>query len=390
MNLLSLARPAALIAAAALAILPAAATGFTAAGAHFTQVGWDLEQACGTGTEPCQSMTGAWADLQLFSDWSAHVEAGAVTARDGDVRFDAGDELAGSAMLVYEPSGRRWRAQLGVGTPCGTELAADERELIRLLDDPVLGYPVNGMARGWHLHLGALGGFALRRGLGLFGGVSADRSLAYDAMPGVQLEPGGRLAVLAGLNAGGRQRGGDLRLTLSFDSRQRLDDEEICSGRTNWSANASGHAIWGILRFEGAAGLDVSGSVRWPSAVERLVDLRSDPGRLAEVTFDLGLDRGLRLGSGWSMRPAISATYRRFVPHDLPLGDGWVRTITPGLELAQGPFSIAVGAGWGSGGWRPWCGETRGPRQDIDGGQVRVALQWVPGPQAGPGRDSLR
>jgi len=377
-------RSAALLAAAACAVLPAGAVGITSAGTSFTQVSWDLKQMCETSAQPRQSMTDVWVQLQLRPDLSAQVEAGGVSASDGDTEFEAGDGIAGSAMLAYEPPGRRWRAQFGVGTPCGGELAADERDLLRLLDDPALRFPASSVTRGWQFHLGALGGVALKRGLGLFGGVAADQPLAYDVMPDGRLEPGGRLTVLAGLAAGSERRGADLRLTLSFDSPQQLNDEEICSGRTNWGASASGRTIWGVLRLEGAAAVDISGSVRWPSAVERMVDLHSDPGQLGEVTLGLGLDRGLRLGPGWSVRPALSATYRRFQPADLPYGDGWVSTITPALELVHSPFLLAVDGGWGAGGWRPWCGEAHGPHQDIDGGHVRVALQWAPGSAPGP------
>jgi hypothetical protein len=359
----------------------AAAVGVSAAGAWFTQAAWDLGRSCdGVSAEPRENVTGAWVDLGLGAGFSARLETSGVAAEGAGAELSMGEGLSGAVVLDYEPAGGPWRLQAGVGTPSGDELTAPERDLLQMLAEPALGFPVDDPVRGWQFHLSALGGVALQRGLGLYGGAAVEFPTAFEVTPGTELDPGGRLIALTGLEAGDERRGAGLRVTVAFEGSQQAGGEEICSQRTLWGAEVAGRTVWGALRGEGSAQVAATNGLRWPSATELLVDLQSDPAHRWDLAIGLGLDRGAEVTPGWKLRPVIGASYRRFLPEELPYGDAWTYRITPGIELSGGPLLFEAGVGWGQGGWRATCGGVREPSRDISGTALHFAVRWTPAP----------
>jgi len=354
------------------------ATGVSAVGAHFTRAAWDVGTTCGgKAADPRQTVAGVWVDLGLGGGLSARLESSGAAARSAGTELELGDNLSGAVVLGYEPPTGPWRLQAGVGTPSGGELTREERGLLRMLAEPGLCFPVEAPARGWQIHVSVLGGVALQRGLGLYGGAAIDWPAAYEVTSGEKLRPGARLLALAGLEAGDERRGAGLQLSLAFDGRQRLDGREVCGPRTVWGAGASGRTIWRALRGEAGVQMTASEGLRWPSDTELMLDVRSDPAHRWDFSVVLGLDHGFEVVPGWRLRPLVRATYRRFLPAGLPYGDGWTDRIMPGLELSAGRLQIEASAGWGRGGWRAACGEARGPRQEIEGSVIQLGVQWL-------------
>ncbi len=371
----------------------AAAMGVTAAGARVTRVTWDLGAAGGGApVDARQTVAGAWVDLGLGAGLSARLESSGVAASGAGEELALGDGLSGSVLIGYEPPARPWRLQAGVGAPSGGDLTAAERDLLRLLAEPALSFPVDAPVRGWQVHLSALGGVPLRRGLGLYGGAAADWPAAYEAAPGEKLDPGARLLALAGLEAGDERHAGGLQITLAFDGAERLAGEEILGPRTVWGGSAVGRTAWLGLRGEAGARMTATDGLRWPSYTEfQAPPRRSDSARCWDLSIGLGLDREIMVGPGWRMRPLIRATHRRFLPEELPCADGWTRLIAPALELTAGELQIEAAAGWGRGSWREAGGEARGPGRGIDGAMLSLGMRWMaPAPTGRPVRVAAR
>jgi hypothetical protein len=349
---------------------PGAHAGWTGGGIAFESVRWE------TGVGPvAQNAPSAFADFVWSDRLAARLEVRGSGGRGaGESRLAPGASVAG--LVRWRPS-EAWLIQAGGATPSGLRnLDPPSLALGREVGEPILALPDPDPARGWRVLASTLWGVVPQRGVGIVLGVGASLAAAFDAQRGLALDPSDEARAQAAISGASGPWHGRLRLDATIEGRESVAGVEVRGGRTLYGAALEGGTLAGPVRLTLAGGFSHSGVCRVPHPEIYGVWLHPGPGSLGAAALAVEPARALPLGGGLTLRPALELSWRRVTPKSLPVADGSATGAGARLTIAGATRSLALGAAWESGRWRPWEGGARRAAETIHGWRVSLSLLW--------------
>ncbi|MBM3316811.1 MAG: hypothetical protein FJY75_03060 [Candidatus Eisenbacteria bacterium] len=345
------------LAAVALAALGAAPA---PAAVEWRETGLSMEaarQEAGPGGAHAQIVSLAHAEMAFGARWEARLElSGSLTEREET----ALGPRAGAAALVRLRPHEAWLLQAGLRTPGGLRrLDAASFALAREVGEPLLALPDPEPARGLRVHAGAVRGLAFGYDWKLLLAAGYDHAGAVEVVAGSSLRPGDRFALEATLETTRWKPPLRARARIAREEAERLEGVVLRSARTLAAGEASAAFDLPPLAGSGSVGLASTGRATLPDLEIHGLANETGPALLGHASLELRPSRRARAGRGAgddlplarapAWRPALTLTWLRLLPREMPLADGWSARVEPALSLLRGRSEYFCRIGWETG-----------------------------------------
>jgi hypothetical protein len=285
--------------------------------------------------------------------------------------------LSGALLLHYGPVAGMWTAQAGVSTPSTAgHLSAEQRGLVRMLGEPVLGFADPDPVRGWRFHLGTVVGIPVRRGVELAGGIGCEIAAAFEPAEGARLDPADRVFALVSIEREGEHSVGRIRVSLSLEGSEKVGAALVRKNRRVGGIEAAARWRLRSVWIGASAALAAANRVTLADPDEYAIWAESGPGRMAQLAFSIAPARGHGCWGSRMLGPSLDIAYRRFMPSGLPFGDGWSLGLFPRVGFSRGGRELAFFLGWSTGRWKTFDPQIPGERESIQGWKAGLEYGW--------------
>lgn len=327
---------------------------------------WDLDSA----GKPTQFYIAGVGDLALSGDaLKCQIEIASQNASWDGEDLDLAESIAGAFLLRYRPDASSWLLQAGAATPAsGGDATSGERELLRMLAEPVLDFADPDPARGWRFVGGATRGWALRRGLTVAAGLSGEIATTFEPAPGLRFDPCDRMIGMIGIERELGTTRAHARLAVALEGSESARDMTVRESRRVASMDVAAQRAFGSLL----------GGMQLAYAHAGHSDY-SDPGDFGDFAtagpgeaFEMAGEISAPLLVIQRITPSLRVGYLRYRPHDLDYADGWSMKIMPGVEHVTTSRVVAIAAGWRTGTAR----FVDGARSDLSGWSIEMSYSW--------------